>query len=247
MMSALDVSVIIPAHNEEGNLQQVINSLTNRLSKETFSYELVIVDDNSNDDTGRIADELARKYREVIVIHREGPNGFGRAIKDGLRNARGIILVFVMGDKSDEPDDVVKLIKKSYEGYDVVYGSRFIPGSKRVGYPLLKLFINRAFNNLVRLLIGIKEKDVTNAFKAYNRKVLEKVGLDNLESDNFDILVELPIKAHFHKFKSIEVPVSWYGRSKGTSKLNLFKMGPLYIKRVFTELVKKRVLLLDLF
>lgn len=226
------VSIIVPAHNEGKNIEVLVREINNQLISESIEFEIILVNDNSTDDTGQIAENLAETFPNVRVIHRNPPSGFGRAIKDGFRAANGGLIIPVMGDLSDDPRDVVKLIRKAEEGYDVVYGSRFTKGGKAENYPFLKRFFNRSFNNFVRLLYGIKEKDVTNAFKAYRREVIEKIGIENIESNHFDITVELPMKAHILGFNSIEVPVSWQGRIRGVSKLKLAEMGPLYIKRL---------------
>lgn len=229
----IDASLVIPAHNEEGNIHQLMEEITKEFKKEKFSYEIIIVDDNSTDKTGVIADELAKKDSHIKVVHRTPPGGFGRAIKDGLKAASGETITLVMGDLSDDPHDIIKLIKKSKEGYDIVYGSRFIKGGVLEGYPTAKIILNRGFNILTQMLFQIKHKDITNAFKTYKKSLIDKIGVYNIKSDHFDITAELPIKAHKLKAKSIEVPVTWHGRIRGTSKLHYDKMGPLYIKRLW--------------
>lgn len=235
------VSLVIPAHNEEDNIEVLVKELIERLRENNINMEIIIVNDNSKDKTGEKAERLAEFYPFIRVVHRKPPAGFGRAIKDGFKVARGNLLIPVMGDLSDDPEDVLKLIKKAEEGYDVVYGSRFIEGGMIEDYPLLKLLANRCFNNLVRLAFGIKHRDITNAFKAYRKEVIEKIGIDNLESNHFDLTVELPLKAHILGFSSVEVPVTWHGRTSGVSKLKLTRMGHLYIKRllsIFLRVIK---------
>lgn len=230
-MGTPKVSLIVPAHNEEENLEALTMALSEKLSNAGFSYEIVIVNDNSTDDTGRIAEELSYRFQNIRVIHRKPPNGIGRALKDGFKNAQGEILIPVMADLSDEPGDIIKLVEKTSD-YDVVYGSRFMDGGKAENYPFIKMLMNRSFNTLVKILFRIKERDITNAFKAYRKDVIENIGIENLESEHFDILIELPLKAKTFGSRSIEVPVSWRGRKKGISKLSLAKMGPLYLKRL---------------
>lgn len=225
------VSLIVPAHNEEENLNILVKSLTKGLSNARFSYEIVLVNDNSTDGTGPMAEKLSSVFQNLRVIHRNPPNGIGLALKDGFRHAKGEILIPVMADLSDEPRDIITLVENIGD-YDVVYGSRFVNGGEAENYPFFKMLINRGFNSLIRTLFRIKERDITNAFKAYRKSVIEKIGVENLESDHFDILIELPLKALMLGFRSIEVPVSWHGRKKGTSKLNLAKMGPFYLKRL---------------
>ena len=231
----MDISVIVPSHNEEGNLQRLAERITATLDTPDFDHylELLLVDDNSTDRTPDICDELAERYPEVRVLHRTRDPGFGSAIKAGLAEARGDVLIPFMGDLSDDPADIPKLVRAIGDGYDVAYGSRFMDGGAIDGYPPLKLFYNRAYNNAIRLLFGIRAKDITNAFTAYRREVIAEIGVDNLDSESFDITAELPLRAHILGFESTEVPVSWRSRDAGVSKLNATQKGPLYGQRLF--------------
>jgi len=221
------ISIVIPAHNEEGNLERCIDEIKRVLGK--VDYEIVIVDDNSTDRTGEIADSLAGG--RIRVIHRKPPRGFGRAIKDGLRAARGDIIIPVMADLSDDPKDILKMVEKIEKGYDVVLGSRFIPGAEVDGYPPLKLiFGNRLFNNVFRILYFSKFKDITNAFKAYRRKVIESI---DIEDDGFEITAEIAIKAMIKGFKLEQVPVNWYGRKSGAPKMKFLKVSFGYGRVLF--------------
>jgi len=228
----MNISLVIPLQNEEENLPELIKRLVPILksSVETGEYELVLVNDNSTDGTATLIDRYAAENPKIRAVHRSIAPGFGNAIKEGFRHATGDIIIPFMGDLSDDPEDIVKLVQKIEEGYDVAYGSRFIKDGCASDYPPLKLIANRAFNNLARLLYGIGEKDVTNAFKAYRKEVLEEIG--ELEAEGFDLTVEIPLKAHIHGFKAGEVPVHWHGRTRGEAKLKLTKNGSLYGKRL---------------
>jgi len=239
----MKVSIIIPARNEGENLEKLMEHLVTTLERriETKDYEIVIVDDNSTDATGKIADAFSQENNRITAIHRKERPGFGNAVKTGLKHASGDVVIPVMGDLSDDPEDIPKLVKKIEEGYDIAYGSRFIRGGKLEGYTPLKMICNRSFNNLVRLLFGIKHKDITNAFKAYRKKVLDVVGIDSLKSEGFDLTVEIPVRAHLLGFSSVEVPATWRGRERGASKLKLSRNGPLYTKRLFKIFIMRIV------
>jgi uncharacterized protein (TIRG00374 family) len=230
----MKVSIVIPAHNEEGNLETLISELVPVLQKhdEMQDYEIVIVNDNSTDRTPEIIEGLAGKNLKIKTVHRRSEPGFGNAIREGFKNATGEIIIPIMGDLSDDPHDIPKLVRKIEEGYDIAYGSRFIEGGGTEGYPLAKMAANRAFNNVVRLLFGIRHKDITNAFKAYRKEVLQSIGIDNLEASGFDLTVEIPLKAHIMGFKSAEVPVIWHGRKRGEAKLRLSENASKYGKRL---------------
>lgn len=224
------ISIVIPAHNEEGNLEVLISRLLPVLQEheETQDYEVVIVNDNSTDRTPAIIEELAGKNPRIKTVHRHSNPGFGNAVREGFRNAAGDIIIPVMGDLSDDHEDIPKLVRKIEEGYDIAYGSRFIEGGATEGYPWAKMLANRVFNNVVRLLFGIKHKDITNAFKAYRREVLEGIGIEKLEANGFDLTVEIPLKAHIMGFRSAEVPVIWHGRERGEAKLKLSENATKY-------------------
>jgi uncharacterized protein (TIRG00374 family) len=233
------VSIVVPAHNEEENLPMLMDRLVPVLAgnPETEDFELVFVNDNSRDGTGALIDGYAAANPRIKAIHRTGAPGFGNAIKAGFKGATGKIIIPVMADLSDDPNDIVKLVRKIDEGYDVAYGSRFCKGGATYGYPWKKMIANRVFNNSVRLMFGLRHRDVTNAFKAYRREVLDAIGIDNIEANGFDLTVEIPLKAHILGFKSAEVPVSWHDRKKGEAKLKLSQNGGRYGKRLMKMFV----------
>ena len=227
------ISCIVPARNEEGNIAAVIDALSPVLSSSPLirDFEIIIVDDNSTDSTGLLIDSLAQKDPHIRPVHRTSSPGFGNAIRSGMAEAKGDIIIPFMGDLSDNPQDIPRLVERIDEGYDVAYGSRFADGGSLNNYPRAKLIANRAFNNLVRLSFGMPNRDITDAFKAYKREVLDTIGIGNLESSGFDLTVEIPIKAHILGFRSSEVPVSWYDRTAGEAKLKLSRNGSIYGKR----------------
>ena len=244
------VSIVVPAHNEVESLPMLMEHLLPVLesSPETADFELVIVDDNSRDGTAGLVDTYASNDKRIKAVHRIGSPGFGNAIKAGFKTASGGIIIPVMADLSDDPYDIIKLVRKIDEGYDIAYGSRFCKGGSTHSYPWKKMVANRLFNNSVRLMFGIRHKDVTNAFKAYRREVLDAIGIDNLESNGFDLTVEIPLKAHILGFSSAEVPVSWHDRKKGEAKLKLSQNGGRYGKRLLKMfMVGNAVSLKDIF
>ncbi|HLF23034.1 MAG TPA: flippase-like domain-containing protein, partial [Burkholderiales bacterium] len=228
------MSVVVPAHNEEDNLPRVLDSLVPTLQADaaTADYEIVVVNDNSRDKTGEIADRYARENVRIRIVHRTETPGFGNAVRAGLLAAAGDAVVPFMGDLSDDPADIPRMRRRLDEGFDVVYGSRFVSGGDTEGYPRGKMFANRAFNNVVRLLFGIKFRDFSNAFKMYRREVIDAIGPATLESNHFDLTVELPLRAHILGFRATEIPVVWHGRDKGEAKFNVRRMGWRYGRRL---------------
>lgn len=223
----LKLSVIIPVHNEGESILKVVDEMVNELESEKIIYEIIIVDDNSSDSTAIIADGLPARNANVRIVHRGPPNGFGRAIRDGLKEVNADVVAIVMGDCSDDPKDVVRCFSKIQEGYDCVFGSRFMKGSQVKDYPWLKLLINRLANNFIRLLFLIKPNDITNAFKLYRAHVIREVL--PLQARHFNITVEIPLKAIVRGFTYAQIPINWYGRKSGVSKLGIQQMGRKYL------------------
>lgn len=228
------LSCVVPAHNEVGNIAKVVQTLTNTFEScpDISGYEIIIVNDNSSDGTGHLIDTISMSNSHIQPVHREGSPGFGNAIKAGIKQAIGDIIIPVMGDLSDDPRDIIIMIQKLDEGYDIVYGSRFIHGSVLEDYPPAKWIANRVFNNVIRLLFGLQNKDITNAFKAYRREVFDEITVDSLEASGFDLTIEIPLKAHIAGFKSVEIPAHWYNRTEGEAKLKLSRNATVYGKRL---------------
>ena len=222
----MKISVVIPAHNEKGNLRELIEQLVVSPIPEESKIEIVLVDDNSSDGTGTIVDSLENEYEFIRVIHRKGKPGFGLALREGFKAATGDIIIPFMADFSDDFNDIPKLLQKISEGYDVAFGSRFINGGQIEDYPFLKLLCNRAFNIFVRTIFKFEIRDVTNAFKAYKKEVLQQI---NIESTGFEICAEIPIKAYINSYKMVEVPTTWSGRKRGIAKFSYGKMGWPYL------------------
>lgn len=236
----MKLSIVIPAHNEEENIGETIRGIIDEMTNEKIDYEIIAVDDNSTDSTANVVAELSSKRPNIKIVHRNPPNGFGRAIREGLMHVEGDAVAIVMGDLSDDPKDIVRCFRKIEEGYDCVFGSRFIKGSMVKDYPLLKLAINRLANNFIRVLFLIKANDITNAFKVYRRKVIEAVL--PLEASYFNITVELPLKAIVKGFSFIQIPINWYGRKSGVSKLGIREMGYKYLFTVLCVWLEKLLL-----
>jgi len=225
------ISIIIPVRNEQDVIESVVLNLVESLLNNNIPYEIVIVNDYSVDNTKQILQKLSYNNDNIKIIDNYLKPGFGYAIKVGLENYTGDYLVIYMGDNSDDPEDVIKYYQKLEEGYDCVFGSRFMKGSKVVGYPLIKLVFNRLGNWLIKLLFNIRYNDVSNAFKAYRREVIENI--KPLVSNYFNITVEIPLKAIIRKYKYVVIPINWYGRTSGVSK---FKLNELQRKYFFSIL-----------
>jgi dolichol-phosphate mannosyltransferase len=221
------LSVVIPAHNEEGSVAETVTGVVASLRASGIEYEIIVVDDTSDDDTVAAVQTIARRDGNVRCVASHYPRGFGHAVRSGLDVFTGDAVAIVMADGSDDPADLVRYHALLEEGYDCAFGSRFMRGSMVVGYPRLKLVINRVVNVGIRVLFRTGFNDTTNAFKAYRREVIETVS--PLLSNHFNLTVEIPLKALVRGHSFGVIPISWRNRSSGRSKLSLREMGSRYL------------------
>lgn len=233
----MKLSVVIPAHNEQGCIRQAIEDVASELSRAGIDYEIVCVNDNSTDGTRDIIEGLAGVNPRIKPVNRQQPSGFGRALREGLSHTTGDAVAVVMGDQSDDPKDIVRCFRKLEEGYDCVFGSRFLKGSVVKDYPLLKLMINRLANTFVQALFLLKENDITNAFKLYRADVINAI--QPLQAQHFNITVEMPLKAIVRGFSFAQIPINWYGRKSGLSKLSIRALSRKYLFTVLYVWLEK--------
>lgn len=221
------LSVVIPAYNEQESLPDTLNSLYKTLSRENIPHEIVVVNDNSKDDTWNVLQSLKAEIPTLAPITNSGPNGFGYAVRHGLDNFTGDCVALMMADMSDSPEDLVKFYRAMVEGnYDCVFGSRFMKGGKVYDYPRHKLFLNRFVNNAVRVIFRIKYNDFTNAFKLYKTETIR--GIEPLLSPHFNLTLEMSLKALVRGYTFTVVPNSWTNRKFGESNLKIKEMGSRY-------------------
>ncbi len=221
------LSVVIPALDEEGSIGSTVEHLHLELHLHGIPHEIVVVDDGSLDATWQTLVELRERIPELRPVRNPGAHGFGRAITCGFDHMRGDAVVIMMADESDDCRDVVVYWKLLNQGWDAVFGSRFVKGGGVVDYPWLKLAINLLANFFIRVLFGIKLNDTTNAFKAYRRTVID--GCKPLLSPHFNLTVELPLKTIVRDYTWTVVPITWRNRRTGLAKLNMREMGSRYL------------------
>jgi dolichol-phosphate mannosyltransferase len=221
------LSIVIPARDEEGCIASTVEHLHLELQLNGIHHEIIVVDDGSTDSTWMILHEESAKIPELKPIRSPGPHGFGRAITRGLDAMTGDAVVIMMADESDDPRDVVLYWRKLQEGYDCVFGSRFVKSGGVIDYPKIKLFVNRLANLFVKILFRHGLNDTTNAFKAYRREVIE--GVRPILSPHFNITVELPLKAIVRGYSYSTMPITWRNRRTGVAKLKIKEMGSRYL------------------
>ena len=233
----MKLSVLIPAHNEEGNILPTVDALYKELVTSGIDHEIVVVNDNSTDGTEKTLISMVQSIPTLRYYNNTPPNGYGFAVRFGLKKITGDCVAIMMADASDSPRDLVKFYNKLCEGYDAVFGSRFIAGGRANDYPVHKLILNRLANNFIRALFGISYNDVTNAFKLYRSETL--IGLKPYLSHHFNLTVELPLKAIVRGYSYTVLPNSWQNRTTGKSKLKIKEMGSRYLFIVLYCLIEK--------
>jgi glycosyltransferase involved in cell wall biosynthesis len=211
--------MIVPTYNERENLAKLIA----RLRSLPGNVHVLVVDDNSPDGTGGIADAIAACDESVHVLHREGKLGLGTAYRAGFRYGldHGFAYICTMdADFSHSPESLPALLDKAAAGYDLVIGSRYVRGGAVVGSPPARKFISYAANSLAHTLLGVEARDCTAGFRCYRRQVLETIDLDGIFSSGYSFLIEMAFHCQRAGFRIGEVPITFVNRTEGASKIN---------------------------
>ena len=233
----MKLSIVIPAHNEEDCIESTVKALATELDNEKIGHEILVVNDNSSDRTKDILEKLTTEIPSFRYLDNQFPKGFGFAVRYGLENFTGDAVAIYMADASDSPQDLVRFFRKMEEGYDCVFGSRFMKGGHVHDYPHIKLLINRLANFFIRTVFMMKYNDTTNAFKMYSKTTMD--GLKPFLSHHFNITVELPLKSIIRGYSYAVLPNSWTNRTTGVSKLRIKEMGSRYLFIVLYCLIEK--------
>lgn len=231
------VSVVVPCHNEAMNVGRLVGRL--RDLYDGYLHEIILVDDNSTDDTAEVLRRLAAEDERIKPLYRSPPNGVGRALADGYRAATGAYVLSMDCDFVHLLPEMRDLLDAAAEGYDVVIGSRFSRHSVLLNYPFQKIVANRAFHALAQLALGRRFRDVTNNLKLVRREVLDRV---RLQEPGFAANAETGLKPLMLGYRVKEVPISWINRAPdmGASSFQLAEVGGGY-NRVLYRLFKQRV------
>jgi dolichol-phosphate mannosyltransferase len=211
--------VCLPTYNERENLEAMVSALSAVLPDDGW---ILVIDDNSPDGTGGIADRLASERDDVEVLHRERKEGLGPAYLDGFRRALelGADLVMEMDcDFSHDPNDVPRLAAAA-EDADVVLGSRYVTGGGTRNWGLIRRLISRGGSLYAQILLGLRIRDLTGGFKVYRRIVLETIDLDAIDSKGYAFQIEGTYRALRAGFRVVEVPIVFADREVGGSKMS---------------------------
>ena len=211
------ITIVIPTYNEAQNIQRLLDSI----SKIITEYNIVIVDDNSPDGTGKIVENIMKNDNKIYLIKRAKKLGLGSAYIKGFKYAFNLDAKYILSMDSDfshDPKYIPEFIKK-IQNADVVVGSRYITGGG-VSWALHRKILSKGANLLARTLLRLKVHDVTGAYRLYKTSVLKSINLDKIKSDGFSFLEEILFYCKKKKAKMVETPIFFNDRRKGKSKLS---------------------------
>jgi dolichol-phosphate mannosyltransferase len=228
----MKISIIVPAHNEEDNITDIISNIEQAVSIE---HELVIVNDHSTDRTKELVQGFMSKYSNLRLVENKSEKGFANALRTGFSNAGNELVVPVMADLCDELSTINQMYDKIGQGYDVVCGSRYMKGGGHIAGPKVKGFFSSLVGCSLHFLLKLPTHDISNAFKMYRKSVLDSL---TLESQAYEISMEIPLKAYYAGFKVTQVPTVWRGRARGKSSFKIFKLLPNYLKLYVWAIIK---------
>jgi dolichol-phosphate mannosyltransferase len=212
------VAVIVPTYNERANIEPTVG----RVRSAVPEADLLVVDDNSPDGTGEIADKLAAEDSHVHVLHRDRKAGLGAAYIAGFHWAleEGYdVIVEMDADGSHRPEELPRLLD-ALAGADLVLGSRYVPGGTVLNWPKSRELLSRGGNTYARLMLGIKLKDATGGYRAYRASTLRKIALDEVESQGYCFQIDLAMRAIRAGLTVTEVPITFVERVHGSSKMS---------------------------
>jgi len=212
------VAVIVPTYNERANIE----STAGRVRSAVSGADLLVVDDNSPDGTGEIADKLAAEDSQIHVLHRDRKAGLGAAYIAGFHwalEAGYDVIVEMDADGSHRPEELPRLLD-ALETADLVLGSRYVPGGTVLNWPKSRELLSRGGNTYARLMLGIKLKDATGGYRAYRAAALRKIALDEVESQGYCFQIDLAMRAIRAGLTVTEVPITFVERVHGTSKMS---------------------------
>ena len=210
--------VVVPTYNERENLPPLVQ----RLQALPVPVDMLVVDDNSPDGTGKLADELAAKCPFMHVLHRKEKNGLGRAYIAGFKWAleHGYEFVFELdGDFSHNPDDIPMFLEAARDA-DLVLGTRYLNGIRIINWPLSRLMLSKCAAKYVQVITGMQISDPTGGYKCFTRRALQAINLDEINSNGYSFQIEMTHRLWRQGMKIVEVPIIFTERAQGHSKMS---------------------------
>ncbi|MEA1981072.1 MAG: polyprenol monophosphomannose synthase [candidate division Zixibacteria bacterium] len=210
--------IIFPTYNERENIEKIVNAVLPLDAR----IHVLIVDDNSPDGTGKIAEKLSNDEEKVFVLHRENKKGLGRAYIAGFKWAieNDFDLVFEMDADFSHGPEYIKDFLKEIQTHDLVIGSRYISGVNVINWPMMRLLLSYYANVYTRIVTGLPLRDATGGFKCFRVEVLKTINLDDVRSNGYSFQIEMSMRTWKKGFKIKEIPIVFVDRIAGTSKMS---------------------------
>ncbi len=244
MTTKTQIAIVIPTYNEAENVRKLIPLIHDHMNRAGHGnhYHCVIVDDNSPDQTGTIAEQLAKKY-PVHVLHRSGKKGYGEACKEGFRYAiqKADVIITMDSDLSHDPKELSLLIMSLEKGNDIIIGSRYIAGGKIENWSLLRRFMSKSANLFTKKILKLPVSDCTSGYRCYKKEVLKNEEIQRITANGYSFLEELLYASYKKGYKIVEIPICFVERRYGSSKLSKKEI----MKFLFTLIRLKIQLLLQ--
>lgn len=215
------LSLVIPTFKEGKIIESSIKNILKKLNR--INYEIIIVDDNSNDGTFEKVNRIAETNSNISIFINPNKKGFGNSIKEGIARSKGDYICFVMADKSDDPKDIISYYDIIKLGdYDCVFGDRWVKPNSVKNYPKFKFFLNRVGNIVMSKIFNIEYTDITNSFKMYRKDLLLEIS--PLISNHFSITIEIPLKTIYRGYNYKVIPNTWRNDKLAVSNLKLWNV-----------------------
>ena len=215
-----NVSIIIPTYNEKDNIARLIPDIEEVLAANDIEGEVIVIDDNSPDETGKFAEHLNERYGNIVVVHRESKQGVGSARRTGFAKAKNAIIISMEGDNTHNPEYLPQFIKEIKAGASLVIGSRYMQGSEILNWPMKRKVISKLANWVARIFAGIKLTDVTNGYRAFTKELSDKLVVD---SQSYPYNMEFACETVWRGYVVKEIPIRFVHRTIGISKMNARK------------------------
>jgi glycosyltransferase involved in cell wall biosynthesis len=224
MKMSFDLSVIIPARNEQDNISATLDNLEKTLD---MNHEVIVVNDYSVDRTRNVVEDLMKRYPNITIVDNMYSPGLVSAFKTGIEASKAEIIVFLMGDSCDSIFTVQDMYKKIKQGYDVVCGSRYMEGGARIGGSRLKAFFSWFVGRSMQIITKIPTHDISNNFKMYRKSAIESI---DITAQSFEVSLEVLLKMYYKKYRIAEVPTVWKESRKGKSNFKMLNVAIPYLR-----------------
>lgn len=228
------LSIVMPVFNEEKTIEEMMEKTHSVLEKTRKKYEIICVDDGSTDNSNETMHSIRRRMKNTRIVKHGKNKGLGAALKTGIKEAKGELIITIDSDLSHNPKDIVSFLEKIDSDFDMVIGSRYVPGGGMLGVPISRMIISRFTNLVFSVIFGMKIKDISSGYRCFKSKLKKEI--ISSSSDGFSFQLESVVRCKKSGYRISEIPIILKYRTKGETKFNLIKAIKGYLP-VFFKLV----------